>query len=442
MKKKLALLLVLAMAGSSLAGCGAAKNADNSASNASSGATLGASAGADAASASSGASLVDMSTLKLDDTSYVSGIKLDDYVKLGEYTGLAVTEASPKVSDELVDMYINYYFMQGAAKTKVTDRAVKDGDVVNIDYTGKLKDTGKEFDGGSAKGYDLTIGSKSFIDGFETGLIGKKIGDSVDLDLTFPTSYSSADLAGKEVIFTVKINSISVTPELTDDLVPSFGISGVSTVDQLKSYMHDSLLKQQQSTYDRDVQNQILNAAETNCVFQAPPQAMINRYMIELNNSLENQAAYYTAQGSSVTPEMILQQSMSNASYSGDMNGYLQEAATRQCKAIIMLSAIAAKEGIKVDDAEVSSEASSAMSNNGYSSMDAYSKSVGIDMNQVIKEEALATKVLDFLTEKANISEPASTASSASTAESATAASGSAASESSAKSDAASTAKD
>ena len=112
MKKKLALLLVLAMAGSSLAGCGAAKNADNSASNASSGATLGASAGADAASASSGASLVDMSTLKLDDTSYISGIKLDDYVKLGEYTGLAVTEASPKVSDELVDMYINYYLGQ------------------------------------------------------------------------------------------------------------------------------------------------------------------------------------------------------------------------------------------------------------------------------------------------------------------------------------------
>ena len=378
-----------------------------------------------------------------DKDAYLSGIKAEDYVDLCEYNGIPVEEAQPSVTDDYVEMYINYNLSSSASYKEITDRdTVKDGDVVNIDYTGKLKDTGKEFDGGSAKGYDLTIGSKSFIDGFETGLIGKKIGDSVDLDLTFPTSYSSADLAGKEVVFTVKINSISVTPELTDDLVPSFGISGVSTVDQLKAYMHDSLLKQQQSTYDSDVQNQILSAAEANCVFQAPPQGMINRYMIELNNSLENQAAYYTAQGSSVTPEMILQQSMSNAGYSGDMNGYLQEAATRQCKAIIMLSAIAAKEGIKVDDAEVSSEASSAMSNNGYSSMDAYSKSVGIDMNQVIKEEALATKVLDFLTEKANISEPASTASSASTAESKTTASGSAASDSSAQSDAASTAKD
>ena len=438
MKKKLAFLLVLAMAGASLAGCGAASNADNSASGASSGATLGASADADAAA---GTSLIDMSTLALDDTSYISGINLDDYVQLGEYTGIAVSEASPSVSDDLVDMYIDYYFMQGVSKTSVTDRAVQDGDTVNIDYTGKMKDTGEEFDGGSSTGYDLTIGSNTYIDGFETGLIGANIGDSVDLDLTFPTTYPSTDLAGKEVIFTVKINSISVEPELTDDLVPSFGISGVSTVDQLKSYMRESLMEQQQSTYDSDVQNQIRSAAEANCIFQTPPDGMINRYMVELNNSLENRAAYYTAQGSSVTPEMILEQSMSNASYSGDVNSYLQEAAVRQCKEIIMLSAIAAKEGITVDDDEVSSEAASAMSNNGFSSMDAYSESIGIDMNEVIKEEALATKVLDFLTEKAVITEPASTSSSASSADS-SAASDSASSESSAQSDSASTAKD
>ena len=429
MKKKLALLLVLAMAGSSLAGCGAAKNAASSSSDAS--ATEGASAGA-ASDAASGTTLMDMSTLKLDKTSYISGIDVNDYVKLGEYTGLEVSEASPSVSDSLVDMYINYYFMQGVANTKVTDRAVKDGDIVNIDYTGKMKDTGKTFDGGSATGYDLTIGSNTFIDGFETGLIGKNIGDSVDLDLTFPKDYSTADLAGKEVIFTVKVNSISVKPELTDSLVPSFGISGVSTVDQLKSYMHDSLLKQQQSTYDRDVQNQILQAAEANCVFQNPPEAMVNRYMVELNNSLQNEAAYYSAQGSSVTPEMILEQSMSNASYSGDVNGYLKEAAVKQSKAIIMLTAIAAEEGITVTDDEVSSQAASAMSNNGYSSMDAYSKETGIDMNEVIKEEALASKVLDFLKEKAVITEPANTSSSASSAsaDSASSASASASSDS------------
>ena len=159
---------------------------------------------------------------------------------------------------------------------------------------------------------------------------------------------------------------------------------------------------------------------------------MVNRYMVELNNSLQNEAAYYSAQGSSVTPEMILEQSMSNASYSGDVNGYLKEAAVKQSKAIIMLTAIAAEEGITVTDDEVSSQAASAMSNNGYSSMDAYSKETGIDMNEVIKEEALASKVLDFLKEKAVITEPANTSSSASSAsaDSASSASASASSDS------------
>ena len=112
----------------------------------------------------------------------------------------------------------------------LTEGTVEDGDTVNIDYVGKLD--GEEFDGGSAEGYDLEIGSCTFIDGFEDGLIGHEIGEKVTLDLTFPDPYpNNPDLAGKPVVFDVTINAIkeSQTPELNDEFVEGLGITDVKS---------------------------------------------------------------------------------------------------------------------------------------------------------------------------------------------------------------------
>lgn len=420
MKKKLALALVMTMAVMSLAGCGSSSTANSDAAG---------SGESDTASAGT-AELVD-----LDEESYISGINVDDYVELGEYKGISVEEVAPSVSDDLVNMYINYYFAPSVAKEDVTDRAVQDGDVVNIDYTGTLKETGKEFDGGSATDYDLTIGSNSFIDGFETGLIGAETGDTKDLDITFPDDYSNADLAGKEVVFSVKINSIQVTPDLSDENVSTLGISGVESLDDLNTYVHDNLMSQAQSTYDSDVQNAVLDAVEAKCVFQNPPESMVSRFTMELNNSLERQAEYYSAQyGSSVTPDDILSSSMSGESYSGTSDEYLRSLAIRQCNMMIMLSAIAQKEDITVTDAEVSESSQSALSSYGYSDLDEYSEAVGMDMNEVMHEEVLAQKVLTFLTDNAVVTEPAdSSASSSASTDASTAASDAASSASSAE---------
>ena len=130
---------------------------------------------------------------------------LSDYIKLGEYKGLSVDTSS----EEFKKAYESVK-EKDISDNEITDKAyngtVKDGDTANIDYVGK-KD-GVAFEGGSAQDHDLIIGSHSFIDGFEDGLIGKKIGDTVDLNLTFPKDYGSAELAGQAVVFTVKINYV------------------------------------------------------------------------------------------------------------------------------------------------------------------------------------------------------------------------------------------
>lgn len=136
--------------------------------------------------------------------------KLAKYINLGDYKNIPVDTKS--------DAFKEYYNNTVSSDVSINDLYVKktegtvaSGDTVNIDYEGK-KD-GVAFDGGTAKGYDLTIGSKSFIDGFEDGLIDKKIGDTVDLNLTFPENYQSTDLAGKAVVFTVKINYVKTEEE-------------------------------------------------------------------------------------------------------------------------------------------------------------------------------------------------------------------------------------
>ncbi len=131
------------------------------------------------------------------------------YVKLGKYKGLTYTKEEIKVGAKEVKTEIENR-LEAKATTKDSKKGtVKDGDNVNISYVGKID--GKEFDGGTADDQTLTIGSGAYIEGFEEGLIGKAVGETVDLDLTFPKDYNNKDVAGKDVTFTVTINSKQVT---------------------------------------------------------------------------------------------------------------------------------------------------------------------------------------------------------------------------------------
>lgn len=147
-------------------------------------------------------------------------VKLEDYVTLTDCHSIVVDRTSTEYQ-AYYERIFESYVANASAYDKITDGTVKDGDTVNIDYTGK-KD-GVAFEGGTATGQNLVIGSKSFIDGFESGLIGKKVGSTVDLNLTFPTDYSQKDLAGKAVVFTVKINYVQALPEKNDETAKKLG---------------------------------------------------------------------------------------------------------------------------------------------------------------------------------------------------------------------------
>ncbi len=135
-------------------------------------------------------------------------VNLENIVTLGKYKGVKV-DTDSKSFKETYDEYIASDVEAGGFYIQKTEGTVAKGDTANIDYTGK-KD-GVAFDGGTAEGHDLEIGSGSFIPGFEDGLIGKQIGSTVDINLTFPEEYQAEDLAGKAVVFTVKINYVTTT---------------------------------------------------------------------------------------------------------------------------------------------------------------------------------------------------------------------------------------
>ena len=144
-----------------------------------------------------------------DPTAYLSGITASDYVDFpADYASLTVEVApAAEVTDEEVEAMIDSQRQAKRELKEVTRRTtVQEGDVVNIDYVGRID--GEEFDGGSAEGYNLEIGSNSFIEGFESGLVGQKVGDTVTLELTFPEDYGDSTKAGVDAEFEVTINSI------------------------------------------------------------------------------------------------------------------------------------------------------------------------------------------------------------------------------------------
>lgn len=179
-----------------------------------------------------------------------------------------VTEAA--VNDYIENSVLPYYPIY----TKGDKTTVESGDVVNIDYTGTMD--GEEFDGGSATGYNLTIGSGGFIDGFEDGLIGANVGDSLDLNLTFPEDYQSEDMAGKDVVFHVTVNGIMNASDATLDTIDdayvaqNFSSYGLTTVDDMNTYFTSMLTSQYESERQTDLQTKVMEQLTEGCTVELP----------------------------------------------------------------------------------------------------------------------------------------------------------------------------
>jgi trigger factor len=205
----------------------------------------------------------------------LEGVNPEDYVTVCQYDGIEIKKDDISATDDEVQAQIDSLMANYKTTKEIKDRKVADGDVVNIDYTGKVD--GKEFDGGSAKGYDLTIGSHTFIDNFEEQLIGHNPGETVEVKVTFPEDYQSKDLAGKEAVFTTVINFISEQEEaeLTDEFVKE-NFSGdpynFTSVKDMKEKIAEQLGKNKQTAY-------VSNYLMENSTFKEIPKELVDKRM-------------------------------------------------------------------------------------------------------------------------------------------------------------------
>ena len=205
-------------------------------------------------------------------------------VTLGEYKGIAVKKEVTEVTDAQVDAKVEEERNKQATEVEVEDRAVMEGDTVNLDYAGSVD--GVAFAGGTAEGQTLKIGSHTFIPGFEEQMVGMSIGEEKDLNVTFPEKYHSDELAGKAAVFHVKVNSITATelPALDDDFAKD-----ISEFDTLDEYKADIRAKLEAQAAERD-QNTFTNAVIAKVMENATveiPNAMIERQIDSMMRDFE-----------------------------------------------------------------------------------------------------------------------------------------------------------
>ena len=215
-----------------------------------------------------------------------------DYITLGDYKGLTAEVDPIEITDEDIDEKINQEIRNSEeASETLTEGTVEEGDIANIDFTGK-KD-GVAFDGGTAEGYDLEIGSGSFIDGFEDGLIGVAIGDTVDLNLTFPEQYGNADLAGQDVVFTVKVNSVSRAKDMDDELASLLSDGEAATVDEYREYVKGILEEEALENRKAQVEADLLGQAAENITVDSYPQDLVDFEINQLKDYYQYYATIY-----------------------------------------------------------------------------------------------------------------------------------------------------
>ena len=222
-----------------------------------------------------------------------------DYITLpADYNAISISEADLTPAEDDIQFQISTLLNRYTTTQEVTGRAAQSGDIANIDYSGTVD--GVAFTGGTAEGYDLTLGSGSFIDGFEDQIIGHNVGDTFDVTVTFPDGYDAStdsdgntvELSGKEAVFRVTVNSISepVTPELTDEWVDStFGTSDdVHTVEELKAFFSSAL-------YDQNLEDAIMDALLDTADFKDVPKQISDYYACMFLNYYYQLANYYSS---------------------------------------------------------------------------------------------------------------------------------------------------
>ena len=264
-------------------------------------------------------------------------------VTLGEYKGIEVEKAEATVSDAQIEAELNR-MAENVASTETVERAAEMGDTANIDFDGF--DNGVPFNGGKGEGHDLKLGSNSFVPGFEEQIVGMTAGEEKDIDITFPEDYH-ADLAGKAVVFHVKLNKVTVTnvPALDDEFAKD--VSEFETLEELKADLRAKALENAQKQIDAAFEQACVDKAAENATVELPA-GLID---MELDNQMERFA--YQLQMSGYSMDQYAKMMGGDMS---TMRNAFRPAAEKQAKANVTLAKIVEVEGITVTDEDIEAE--------------------------------------------------------------------------------------
>lgn len=329
------------------------------------------------------------------------GYNIEEAVTLGEYNGMEVSVAKTEITEDdvkayvesMISMYETVPVFHPLDKTQV-----EEGDAVNIDYEGLLD--GEAFDGGTATDQILVIGSGRFIDGFEEGLIGANVGDSLSLNLTFPETYTpNPDMAGKDVVFNVTVNSIGETEEmtyenLTDEYVANnFGAMGVDTAQALKDTASSYLESSNEYYAAANKRTAVLQKLQEICTVEVPQDLLDERvkeykeqYEASVKEQYDMELEEYLEQNYQTTME----------EFDADTVEYMKENLTTE----MILLAIAEKEGLEVDEEGYQEYLTNMAANYGYDSQDALIEEYGEDY---LKDSYLCNKAVELVEENAKV---------------------------------------
>ncbi len=325
---------------------------------------------------------------QLDDNGYIKGIKATDYVTLCDYKNIEVPLSEVTYTDEEFKDVIEQNL--AAHQVLKEEGVVADGDKVNIDYVGTMD--GVEFEGGNSggNGYDLTIGSGQFIEGFESQLIGHKAGEDVTVKVTFPEDYSQADLAGKPAEFAVTIHGIYADPEYNDDFVKENYPDMGSTVAEYEQTLKDEY-------YEGSLKDYVTNYVVDN--------STVNKFPSKYLKNVESTTKYSDVQSYEYMNQMYQQYGMQSGTFEDfigmtdeEYNADIIDRSQKFAKSDLVYQAILESEGIVLSEAD-----SEANVKEMYGGDDYYNSSVETYGKGYTNKTAVKNKAVDIALEGATV---------------------------------------
>lgn len=320
---------------------------------------------------------------------FTATVAIKPEVILGDYKGIEVEKKEAEVSEEEITAEIDKAREANSRLITIEDRATEDGDTVIIDFDGYVD--GKQFEGGYAEDYTLVLGSHSFIDNFEDQLVGKNLGEDVEVNVTFPEEYHVDELKGKPALFKVKIKEIQKKelPELDDDFAQD--VSDFDTLDEYKADVEKKILENKENQIKREQEDQIIEKIIENAQMEIPQQmiaAQTRQMTQEFAQRLQSQGLSLEQymQFTGLTPQKMMED--------------LEPQALKRIQSRLVLEAVVAAENIEASDEEIDKELEN-MASMYQMEIDKLKELIGDDEKKQIGMDLAVQKAVEFVVKEA-----------------------------------------